>query len=323
MDEGLINRYKKINWKGLLREDLGASGNLVEAKETLDRIKVFFDRLLNSSIVENQDGEISNRINERLKQFLEYINNEVLIFSDVRKKDDILQGIKQQERDLINNLMVFASYINSFKKQDSKELEQKIENIHTYHEKAEEGYIKINKLLTEVRRSSQEEKAFTFGKEFKDQADIHRGNAQNNFYILFCIIAATVIFAFILLKDVYFIPQENLANLQALLNFIVSQNLFVHAVIFSLFAFSISHFSRNFASEKNLEYINKQRQNALDAHRQILDTVDDSIGGGIDAQNELLVLLAKAMFENQPTGYLKGMKHSTNPLSTFLNIQNK
>jgi hypothetical protein len=84
--------------------------------------------------------------------------------------------------------------------------------------------------------------------------------------------------------------------------------------ILSVGFYLANHFARRFYAEKHLYNLNTQRQNALNSHKKILDSVQAT-----DSENEkeirnaILLELTKAIFENKDTGYIKQKEdHSIN-----------
>lgn len=116
------------------------------------------------------------------------------------------------------------------------------------------------------------------------------------------------------LRDISFVTVEGANFWSNLFNTINTQNIIIKFVVLSLGGYLISHFSKVYSAEKHLYNLNIQRQNALNSHKQILDSiVSTESENDKEIRNAILLELTRAIFENKDTGYLKG---SHNPTST-------
>ncbi len=89
----------------------------------------------------------------------------------------------------------------------------------------------------------------------------------------------------------------------------------------SLGGYLIAHFAKVYSAEKHLYNINVQRQNALNSHKQILDSVIATESENEkEIRNAILLELTRSIFQNQETGYLKGNTNSTMPTNQIIEI---
>ena len=91
-----------------------------------------------------------------------------------------------------------------------------------------------------------------------------------------------------------------------LLNTINSQNIIIKFIILSLWWYLISYFLNTNLTEKHLYNLNIQRQNALNSHKQILDSIIATQSENEkEIRNAILLELTRAIFDTKETWYLK------------------
>lgn len=97
LNVNLLHRYQQIQWERLLRSDLGNTGQLTDAKPVFDRIKSIFDRIIASSITATLSQQAKSEIEAELNNFLDFIDYNVLNFSDVAQRPQRIEEIKNIE----------------------------------------------------------------------------------------------------------------------------------------------------------------------------------------------------------------------------------
>lgn len=322
MSPEIFEQYKKLNWSSLLRKELGEAGRLDEAKDTLDRIKVFLDRLVDSPVIETLSPQALSEIETKIRSFTVFTAT-VLAYSDVAQKAQVVQQIKNYEFEIITTLGKYSSYLDGIGLRDNSEDQARIERLRSQEKEIEQTLDTVKSLAERAKKVAQGEEAKKFGNDFEDQAEKHMASANRNFYLMLGSAVITTIIAVMLLASEQrrFDIMSDLSNWGAFLKFISEQNILLYIIVFSLLSFLISHFSRNFSSEKNLENVYRQKQRALDSHQQILRSVQATDSqNDLETQNALLAYMAKAIFETKETGYLKGVHHNTNPTGPILDM---
>jgi hypothetical protein len=325
MNPEIIEQYKKLNWSDLLRKELGDAGRLDEAKDTLDRIKVFLDRLVDSPVTETLSPQALSEIGNKISSFTSFTQT-ILTYSDVAQKPQVIQQIKNYEYEILTSLGKYSAYLDSIGLRDNSEEQSRIERLRTQERELEQTLDTVKSLAERAKKVAQGEEAKSFGNAFDTQANLHKDNANVNFWLMIGSSVLTVLTAILLLKGEQreFNLEQDLSSWQNFLKFVSEQNILLYIIVFSLLSFLISHFSRNFSSEKNLENVYRQKQKALDSHQQIIKSVQGTESDNdLETQNALLAYMAKAIFETKETGYLKGVHHNTSPSGPILDMTKK
>lgn len=323
MKDEILEQYKALNWNSLLRKELGDAGRLDNAKDTLDRIRTFLDRFINSELVNTLPEPAIREIENNIKNFIDFANNTILTFSDTSQKPEVIKQIEQKEFNIISALGKYSTYLDAIGLRDNKEEELRLKKLKDQEKEINEILNTVKEISERAKTIAQGEEAKKFGNDFEEQAGKHEKNATKSFYAMFGSVVVTVITALVMFigNTTRFDLVTGLSTWQSILKFVSEQNIFLYIIIFSLLSFLISHFSRNYSSEKNLENVYLQKQRALDSHKQILDSVQGTDSqNDLETQNALLAYMAKAIFETKETGYLKGVKHNTNPSGPVLDM---
>ncbi|MFZ2252857.1 MAG: hypothetical protein WAW13_01630 [Minisyncoccia bacterium] len=111
----LFQWYESINWNRLNRTELGQSGSLNGAQLAIQRIKTFFDFLINQIKDELVSSEVKQDIAPWLQKF-QVIHDESVKFTDVRLRDDVIKKIKDFEYKLMNDLGGVVPYLELINK---------------------------------------------------------------------------------------------------------------------------------------------------------------------------------------------------------------
>jgi|LakMenE01Jun11ns_1017448.scaffolds.fasta_scaffold9909337_2 hypothetical protein len=326
MNPEIIQQYKTLNWNSLLRKELGDAGRLDEAKISFDRIKEFLDIFVNTEIVTTLSQQAIYEIQGTINDFIVFTQNTILLFSDTSQKEHIIEVIRDKEFTILSNLAKYKIYLNENISEDKEDYTKKLEELKKREEEIKERFNIAEDLLEKSQKQTQTSESAKYGTAFGKQAEKHKEGAQRNFWLMIisCIITVTLAIFLLIGNQKNFNLIENLSNWEKFLRFIVDQNLLLYIIIFSLLSFLISHFSRNYSSEKNLENIYLQKQMALNSHEQILKSVHSTgTENDLETQNALLTYMSKAIFETKETGYLKGVQHNTNPTGPILDMTRK
>jgi NADH:ubiquinone oxidoreductase subunit 3 (subunit A) len=315
----VLERFEKVDWKGLLREDLGDSGNLKEASSNLDRLKDIFDSLLENPVLSDIPNH-ERTFETILNNFLDFCDGILVNYTDTTQKTQKIADIRQKEEEVINQLSPILNYVRFLDPGNQKKVQE-----------LEKTLKEAGKLITDVKIKSEESKKIAekqevskYGKAFEDMAKKNGKSAIRNFIAMLLFLVITVVFACLFLWGGTFSIIEEGATLgfwENIWNNIITQNIVLKFFVLSAGGYLVSHFSRNFSAEKHLYYLNTHRQNALDSHQRILDSVSETTIGenDIETQNAILLQVTKTMFEFQDTGYLKG---GNSPVPTTQIVEN-
>ena len=89
----------------------------------------------------------------------------------------------------------------------------------------------------------------------------------------------------------------------------------------SLGFYLIAHFSKIHSAEKHLYNINTQKQNALESHQQILQSIAPTESENEkEIRNAILLELTRAIFDPKDTGYSKTNNQISSPTSQIVEI---
>lgn len=111
IDRQLIANYQEIDWKRLLRTDLG-NGQLIKAETYFQRIKKVFDQILSSSIADTLSDDALQRIESQLNDFIQFLSSEILNFSDTSLRDKKVEAVKNKEWQIVNSLTPVIAYLS-------------------------------------------------------------------------------------------------------------------------------------------------------------------------------------------------------------------
>jgi hypothetical protein len=132
---------------------------------------------------------------------------------------------------------------------------------------------KTEKLLEEAQKKATETEILEYWNFFWNEADKNLLNTKRNFKFMILAIFITFVLTIFFLQEIKFIEENWKWFFENLFNTIISQNIIIKFIILSLWWYFISHFSNIHLTEKHLYNLNIQRQNALNSHKQILDSI--------------------------------------------------
>jgi hypothetical protein len=314
----ILNKYKELDWKSLLRGNLGESGNLNEIDPNLQRMKSVFERILSYQSTLEQVPTYERTFESVLTQFIEGCNSNILTsYSDVSQRESKLAYVRQMEESYISQLSPVFNYLqfvdpaNNTKQQElekgTKELEQKIKDVDALTKK-------VQKAVEVSGNIAEGQEVELYGKEFETMATENKERSTKSQSLMFFFVFITVIFACVFVFGKQITLQGTGGIFANLWNTILEQNVLLKIFLISAGGYMVAHFSRNYSAEMNMYYMNKHRQMALNSHQRILDAVRKTeTSNEPETKNAILLQVAKTMFDIQETGYLK---NGNNPVPT-------
>jgi len=318
INQDVLNKYNILDWKKLLRGDLGDSGKLDEIEPNLQRIKNIFERILSYISTLEQVPNYERTFESVINQFVDTCNSEIINgYSDVSQRQEKLTRVRQLEESFIGQLSPIFNYLqfvdpaNNTKQEElekkSKEIENKLEEIDNLTKKVQKA-VAVSGSIAE----GQEVKSY--GTEFESISQDNKGKAFRSQVWMLVSLFLTVLIACIFVFGKRIDLQEGSVSVYSLWNTILEQNVLLKIVVISAGGYLVAYFSRNYSAEMNMYYTNKHRQLALNSHQRILDAVRETeTNNEAEIKNAILLQVAKTMFGIQETGYLK---NGNNPVPT-------
>lgn len=319
IDQNLLDSYRDLNWNQLLRKDLGEY-SLEEAKPIFERIKNIFDLVINNSELNNFSQNAQSQIQNKLQDFMGFCNQIVNSFQNTSERNSWMDRVKQQESELINVIGNYFAYFSIIDPSKDRELKKYITEADEKVKELDEKLKSVDDLIEGAKRTAQKAEAQSFGDFFGDTSKENKERAQQAFWLMFLSVAVTAGASFLFLHNFEFDNKDG--NFWGnFLETIYSQNLLLKIIFVSLGGFVIAHFSKVYSAEMHLYVLNIQRQNALNSHKQILNSVQaTSSDNDLETQNAILLQVTKAIFDNQITGYLKDQSNPAMPSGQILEI---
>ena len=301
-----IEEYKKLNWSSLLRKDLGEY-SLEVAKPTYDRIKKVFDDILTFPSLFDLPTNYQNRVRNQLNNFIEFAERVRTSFQNTAERTTWIQSIRDIEESVWNELYPVYDYIRLIDPSQASHFEKYAKEAQDRVAILDEKLKTTDDLLAGAQKKATEAEVFKYGSYFKDEADQNNKVANRNrwymFGAMFLTAGLAILMFFLTLNSS---TQSQINNLTDFLAYITNKSVLLDFAILSLGGFLVAHFSRTYYAEKNLYTFNKQRQNALDSHRQILNSVQATNSeNDKEVSNAILLELTKAIFDSKESGYLK------------------
>ena len=298
----LVEKYKKIKWGSLLRKDdlVGKNDISKRVKPHLDEIKDLLDPFISYGH-ENLPDKIGFNLKTALTYFLA-VSDGLLSFQDMSEINERVENVKEIKLKIFNFLGGYIGYISDPKRQLSEVNVSEI--INDLKDKSQLA----NRIVEKLKSVAAKEEVSLFGDHFKDTASDNKKTSERYFRYTIGAIALTGISALYFFKSgIKFEPNENW------LQTFISSGLLMKFIFFTLCGILISLFRNIYASERHLYVINNQRQNALNSHRQILDSIQETKSENQkEVENAILLEVTKRAFESGDTGYLKQSKSAPN-----------
>ncbi|MBI4920076.1 hypothetical protein HY838_02210 [Candidatus Azambacteria bacterium] len=315
-----IEEYKKIDWNKLLRKDLGEY-SLEVAKPNLDRIKSIFDEMLNYPNLDQLSNNFKNQIEFQLNSFIQFSNQIVNNFQNTNERQIWIDNIKNKEFEIYQNLSTVYRYIKDFDPSRDERLKDVIKKSEERIKKLNEDLSKTEVLLQQAQKKAVQSEVMEYGNFFGNEAFKNERTAKINRWLMFGSIILAATLSIIFLQNIRFVSSEKLTFFENILQTVNTQNILIKFILLSLGGYLIAHFSKIHSTEKNLYNFNIQRQNALNSHKQILDSVVATESENEkEIRNAILLELTRAIFANHETGYLKDSKDNPGPSNQIIEI---
>ncbi len=323
MDQQLrdsIEQYRSLDWTSLLRKDLG-SYSLEESKPSFEGIREVFDTIFNHADLENFPPQFLNSIRTHLQQFLQ-LKNQILGFQNINERQQWLDTIRNKEFELHQSMGPFYTFLVLKDPAKNEEFKRQIIDAQGKIGEFEAQITKAQSLLSTVQNEAQKIEAIKYGRFFGDCADKNDQAAKNAQTYMALSAGVTLIIAILLLAGDtdWFVRVQN-QNTSQVLTEIFHQGLLLKFLILSIGGFAIAHFNRNYSAEKHLYYVNTQRQNALDSHQALLNSIRPTESeNDKETANAMLAELTRAIFDTKDTGYLKTISNPGNPVRQVIEL---
>lgn len=312
--------YKKIDWNKLLRKDLGEY-SLEIAKPNLDRIKSIFDEILDYPNLDQLSDSFRNQIQSQLNSFFNFTDQVIHNFQNTSERETWIRNIKNKEFEVYQNLSNLYRYIKDFDPARDEQIKEVIKQSENRIKKLNEDLTKAETLLQQAQKKAVQSEVLEYGNFFGTEAEKNESAARWNRWFMFGGVILTAILSIVFLQNIEFVSAEGKTFFENILLTINAQNILIKFVLLSLGGYLIAHFSKVHSTEKNLYNLNIQRQNALNSHKQILDSVIATESENEkEVRNVILLEITRAIFANHETGYLKGAKDNPGPTSQIVEI---
>ena len=290
--------YKKIDWNKLLRKDLGEY-SLEVTRPNFDRIKSIFDEILNYPNLDQLSDNFKNQIQGDLNTFIAFTNQVINNFQNTGERQSWIDQIKNKEFEIYQNLSHVYRYIKDFDPGRDERLKEVIKKSEERIKKLNEDLSKTETLLQQAQKNAVQSEVMEYGNFFGNEALKNEITAKINRRLMFISVALTATLSIVFLQNISFISSEKLTFFENILQTVNTQNILIKFVLLSLGGYLISHFSKVHSTEKNLYNLNIQRQNALNSHKQILDSiVATESENEKEIRNAILLELTKTIFSN-------------------------
>lgn len=317
MDAEVLKKYRDIDWNALLRKDLGKH-SLETAKPDLDKIKQIFDGILEYANLNDIPDNYLRDVESGLDQWRGFCQ-EVRNFSDISQKQNFINIIKEHKASIFRDFNHIIHYVQTFdprKNEQAKkidlEMQERIKQLDLTLSKAEE----LSKI---TQGKTVKNEVATYGEHFGNEASKNKHSAWISFACMMASIFLTALTSLFLLNAISFDVSDKGVWVD-LFNAISSQNILVKFVVISLGVYLITYFSKVHSAEKHLYNINIQKQNALESHKRMLDSVIATESeNDKEIRNAILLELTKAIFDSKDTGYLKTSTQISSPVSQVIN----
>ena len=303
----LIDEYKKINWETLLREDLGKY-HLKEIKPHLDFVKKFIAPVVKNynKLPPNQQSQLVNLLSSFMKNIRLIIahsntsQNQAVVDRIVEFKNDILETYQK----LSTTLEIQAKY--SSDKLSDKIDKSEIKKYQTIRKEIEEELKKLKQTRSQYAGQTIQKDVERYGNFFKTEAEKNQKKSRycGGFLLTFSIFACVLVYFFLN------VDEEIIAN--GFWELIVKANFINKIFVFSILFLIISVIKREYLALKHQLILNTHRHNAIDSHKEILDSIKSTENeSDKEISNAILLELTKAMFNPQETGFIKDQKNTS------------
>ena len=216
---------------------------------------------------------------------------DILSFRNTADKDVWIQNIKHKLVNYIVKLSDINNYIQVVNPAKDENIENDLKEIQQTRKKLKEELEKTSKLLDSVQGKAINNEISKYGGYFKEEAEENKKRANKSFRYMMVSIGVTLVFA------AFFFWYPNVSSTSSFSYLFISKTL-IKFVVISLGFYLIAHFSKIHSAEKHLYNINTQKQNALESHQQILQSIAPTESENEkEIRNAILLELTRAIFD--------------------------
>lgn len=314
MEIDSFNTYKEINFNALRRSELGPRSfdsvfNLIEDLRSLyDQIIdiVTRNKSIPTGIQTSIGNSLQNFISNIVKRIQEY-DYQKDEQNQFRIHNDITQRVRQLHNQVFtqqqDNLLLLFAAMRSF---DIAAVSTALGQLDKARKDVEELNKQQKGVIDSLRAKAGEQTIQNYAEIFRRQAGRHssfsitfKPKLRISVGAAYFWIAAALILFYVGLTNIEVLEKWfplNSENPYLLIGTLVKR-----IALISLWIYLISFSLRQFSINKHLFTLNKHRENALNSFRLFTETIgkDDP-----HARSQLMLQVAKAIYEQRSTGYL-------------------
>ena len=302
-----ILKYSKIDWRALLREDLGEH-HLKELELHLDSIKYGIDDMIYGLTKTNYKMQFENYQQILIDLFTEFleITNTIKEYQPIpdatHERSKIIRIVMKFRASVWHNCILIFRELKDLNISSNKLHADDLDTT-----KATEELKQAREAISQHAAKFSVERAVTLsGEFFKKEADDNKKEFENyqKYLFVFAFLACAVAVGFFNFNDN--IEVKNIPEL------LIKGNILNKIFIFTILLLLVSVLKTNLLSLKHQYSLNKHRQNALDSHKTILNAIQKTKDeSDSKIANAILLELTKAVFLPQETGFIKNQKGSS------------
>jgi len=231
-------------------------------------------------------------------------------YTNVTERPSKITYVRQLEENVLSQLGAVFSYlqfVDPTNETKQNELQKRLKEVDSLTKKVE-------KSLEVSSKVAQKQEVVEYGNYFGDMAEnTNAKRAKINQIAIYISLFLTAFLACVFVWGEEFVSFSNqeLSIFKIIWNTIISQNVLLKIIVVSVGGYLVAHFSRNYSAEMNMYYLNKHRQNALNSHDRILESISktEKTENYIETHNAILIQITKTIFDVQETGYLKSVSN--------------
>jgi hypothetical protein len=315
----LIIKFKEINVKKIDFGSFVDKDRMFKTKEKLEIIHTFISEMIEVIQLDLKIPIILNsnvqgyivEFADFVKQFSTEIKGEPIDITNA--KDRIFRDFDTWYDNYINkhdnyrSTITFYETYNTLKNLDKRTYQENFKLIDDLKIKMKSESEAISTILEELQRTASKVTMSDYAKIFGDESKNH--NRSSYIWLGIGVLLAALFFILLLWTDVLKkFPTEDLTDKGEFLKYNIS-NLLIKLLIYAVLIFLISFSFRQYSIGRHLQTINKHRQNGLDSFKLFVESIskDDT-----EARNNLMLQLAKAIYEQTQTGYINDKNQNLN-----------
>ena len=309
--KNIIEDYKKTKWDLLLRDKKDNMGDyhLKELKPHLDFIRHFFDSIINNDHLESSYQLYANPLENCLKEFCE-IRRTIEEYRDGSQKQNIIDQVINHKTHIFQSLSPLFDLLEYQSKLHSSRVTDYPEKVVDRYNKAvkeiEQELKKIRQHQSQYAEQTVKDEAKRYGDFFKIEANNNKKLSRDFGMVFLCFSFLACLLAYCFLKFDQNITANNFAEL------LIKGDVINKAFIFSVILIIISVIRREYLALRHQFTVNRHRQNALNSHKEILNSILKTENeSDKEISNAVLLELTKSMFNPQDTGFVKDQKNTS------------